>query len=87
MGIFGSSEENIDQKAVDSTGHVNTNIVIQEAKDTHEQLKINEKMVHIMYVMCGIELLKLGVYLYYKFVKNIKKKYVRSGLGNQQSNS
>lgn len=29
MGIFESSEENMEEKTMDSTGHVNNNIVIQ----------------------------------------------------------
>lgn len=79
MGIFGSSEENMDQKVVDSTGQVNNNIVIQEARDTHEQVKINERMLTTMYIMCVVEIIKLGVYIYNRFKKNLKKKYNQNG--------
>lgn len=79
MGNFGSSEENLDQKVVDITGQVNNNIVIQEAKDTHEQVKINERMITTMYLMCIIEMIKLGVYIYHRFKKSLKKKYNQNG--------
>lgn len=75
MGIFGSSEERRDEKMVESTGHVNTNIVIQEARDTHDQLKINEKMLMTMYLMCFIEIIRLGIYLFCNFKKSLKKRY------------
>lgn len=39
MGIFGSSEENVEQKIVDSNGQVNNNIVIQEARLFVHQLQ------------------------------------------------
>lgn len=78
MGLFGSSEENVEEKMVDSTGHVNTNIIIQEARDTHEQVKMNEKMLITMYIMCGIEVIKLSLYLFNTFKKNLKKRYQSS---------
>lgn len=82
MGIFGSSEERVEEKTVDSTGHVNTNIVIQEARDTHDIAKGNEKMLTVMYIMCLLETIKIAIYLYKCFKKNLKKKY-----GNQQQSS
>lgn len=75
MGIFGSSEENIEQKAIESNGQVNNNIIIQEAKDVHEQLKLNERLLNMSYIICAIEILKLAMYMYCKFTKKIKKKY------------
>ena len=81
MGIFGSSEKKIEEKVVDSVGHVNNNIVIQQAKDVHQQAGLNEKMLYTMFFMCAIEVFKLATYLYIKFKKNIKKKY------NQQPNN
>lgn len=75
MGIFGSSEESMEVKTVDSVGHVNNNIVIQEAKDVHDQLKTNENMLFAMYFMCSLELIKFGLFIFYKFKKNIKKRY------------
>lgn len=82
MGIFGSSEEKVDQKTVESTGQVNNNVVIQQqARDVHTQAELNVKMLYTMYCMCAIEIFKIGTYLYVKFKKNIKKKY------NQQQNN
>lgn len=75
MGIFGSSEENNEEKVIDSMGHVNNNIIIQEAHDTHEQMRINEKILIITYIMCGLQIFKVGIYLYCKFLKNVKKRY------------
>lgn len=86
MGIFGSSEEHIEEKLIDTTGQVNNNIVIQEAKDVHEQLKTNENTFIVLCVMCSIEVIRLGLYLYYKLRKNIKKQYNNNfNLNNQQN--
>lgn len=62
MGIFGSSEEVSDENTVDSIGHVNNNIVIQEARNTHTQMIIYEKMLST-YVLVTAEMIKLGIYL------------------------
>lgn len=75
MGWFSSSEENFEEKTVDSTGHVNNNIIIQEAKDTHEQVLINEKMMLATYLLVFAEVVKLCIYLYTQWRSNIKKKY------------
>lgn len=75
MGIFGSSEENHDEKTIDSTGHVNTNIVIQEAGDIHEQLLQSAKLLNATYVLVFLELIKLGIYLFTSMKKSYKKKY------------
>lgn len=59
MGIFGSSEERTEEKAVDSTGHVNNNIIIREAQDTHQQMISGEKLVIATYLLVFAEILKL----------------------------
>lgn len=82
MGLFGSSEERIDEKVIDTAGNVNNNIIIQEARDTHDQVRINEKMLHTMYLMCGIEIAKLIIYAFHRFKKSVKKRY-----SNQQDNA
>lgn len=86
MGGLVSSEENIDEKVVDSTGHVNNNIVIQEARDTHEQLRTNERMLNVTYIICAVAVLKLGLYLYCKFIRKLKKKYNRNNIAVNQGN-
>lgn len=83
MGIFGSSEEKVEEKTIDSTGNVNNNIVIQESRDIHGMLKIDEKILYIMYIMCVVEIIKLGIYVYGSFRKTLKKKYHSK---NQQNN-
>lgn len=75
MGIFGSSEERVEEKVVDSTGHVNNNIVIQEAKDTHSQVILNQKLLYATYILVCAEIIKLGVYIYCNIKKNLKKRY------------
>lgn len=84
MGWFGSSEERTEEKAVDSTGHVNNNIIIQEAQDTHAQMLTNEKLLVASYLLVFFEIVKLGVYIYINFKKNIKKKY--EGAKNNPNN-
>lgn len=78
MGIFGSSEENIEQKTIDSNGQVNNNIVIQEARDTHSQMLTNEKLLWATYLLCAIEIVKITTYVYLKHKRNIKRKYGRN---------
>lgn len=78
MGWFGSEEESVEQKTVDTNGNVNNNIIIQEAHDTHSQMLIGERMLIATYALVCAELLKLGVYLYHSFKKTIKKKYQQS---------
>lgn len=75
MGIFGSSEETNEEKMVDSNGNVNNNIIIQEAHDTHDTMKMNQRMLNVMYLMCSIEIVKLGLYIFCRFKKSLKKKY------------
>lgn len=78
MGIFGSSEETNEEKTVDSTGHVNNNIVIQEARDTHSQMLINERMLWATYILVTAEVIKLGIYLFTQWRNAIRKKYSKS---------
>lgn len=76
MGSSQSSEEQkYEEKTVDSNGHVNNNIVIQEARDTHSQLIIEEKLLLVAYAVCIIEVVKLGIYFFEACKKYFKKKY------------
>lgn len=75
MGIFGDSSEENNVKTIDTNGQVNNNIIIREADDIHEQLKLNQTAVTLMYVTCVVQLLKFGMYIYCKFVGKMKKKY------------
>lgn len=75
MGLFSSSEERIEEKTVDTTGTVNNNIILQEARDTHDQMRLNEKMLFVMYTMCAVEVVKLAMYVYCNFKRKIKKQY------------
>lgn len=64
MGWFGSSEENIESKTVDSNGNINNNIILQEASDTHHQMLTNEKLLVATYLLVLAELLKLALYVF-----------------------
>lgn len=69
------SSENIEEKMIDSNGQVNNNIIIQEAKDTHYQAIISEKLLYGMYVLIVVEVLKLGIYSYNMWRRQMKKRY------------
>lgn len=78
MGIFGSSEESVENKVVESSGHVNNNIIIQEAKDTHSQMILSEKLLFGTYILIGLEFFKIGICLFSAYRRCIKKKYQSS---------
>lgn len=75
MGIFGSSEESIETKTVDSNGQVNNNIIIQEARDVHSQMMLSEKLVFGTYVLIGLEIVKISICVFSTFKRYMKKKY------------
>lgn len=76
MGIFGSSEESIENKAIDTNGQVNNNLIIQqEAHDTHDSMIYTEKLLVASYIMIGLEVFKIGFWLFGALKRNIKKKY------------
>lgn len=77
MGWFGSSEENNEEKMIDSSGHVNTNIIIQEAKDTHYQAILSEKLVYGTYILIALEVAKLTLCFYNTWKRQMKKKYAK----------
>lgn len=78
MGLFSSSEEKIDEKMVDSNGHVNNNIIIQEAEDTHLQAALSEKLLFCTYILVLLEIVKLTICLYTTWKRHMKKKYNRN---------
>lgn len=75
MGIFGSSEESIESKTVDSNGQVNNNIIIQEARDTHSQMVLSEKLLFGTYILIGLEIVKIIFCSISAYRRYIKKKY------------
>lgn len=81
MGLFGSSEESVEQKTIDTNGNgqVNNNIVIQEARDTHSQLLVNEKLLYATYALVVFELIKLSTYLFTTYRKKMKKAFQNNG--------
>lgn len=64
----------MEEKAIDTSGHVNNNIIIQEAKDTHNQLIINEKLFYATCLLVAFEVIKLIVYI----VGAYKRKLIKS---------
>lgn len=76
MGIFGSSEESVENKAIDSTGNVNNNIILmqqEEARDTHSQLVLNQKLFIASCLLVLFEVIKLTVYVISSYKKKLKK--------------
>lgn len=78
MGWLFSSEEVDNAKTVDTNGNVNNNIIIQEAKDVHSQVLINEKLLFATYLLVWAEILKLGLYIFHMIRKSLKKRYQRT---------
>lgn len=73
-GLFSSAKEE-EVNVVDSKGHVNNNIVIQAARDTHEQMLMSESLLWATLFMCLCEIIKLFIYVYNAHNKKIKRKY------------
>lgn len=75
MGIFGSSEENSESKVIDTNGNVNNNIVLlqQEARDTHDQMVLNQKMFIASCILILFEAIKLTVFVISSYKKKLKK--------------
>lgn len=75
MGIFGSSEESIETKTIDSNGQVNNNIIVQEARDTHSQMMLSEKLLTGTYILICLEIIKVVICSVSAYRRHIKKKY------------
>lgn len=75
----GSSSKEDEVNLVDTNGQVNNNIIIQEAKDTHEQLKMSESLLFATYFICVCELIKIFIYLLNAYNKKMKKRYQQNG--------
>lgn len=75
MGLFGDSSEEIEHKVVDTTGQVNNNIIVQEARDTHDQLLVNEKLLLATSALVVFEVIKLVIYAFAVYKKKMKKAY------------
>lgn len=75
MGIFGSSEESSESKTIDTNGNVNNNIVPlqQEAKDTHDQVLLNQKIFYTSCLLVLFEAIKLTIYVISSYKKKLKK--------------
>lgn len=82
MGIFGSSEETIEAKTIDTNGQVNNNIVIQEARDTHSQMILSEKLLFGTYILIGLETVKIAICLFGAYRRHMKKVYQKRGPQN-----
>lgn len=78
MGIFGSSEESIETKTIDSNGQVNNNIIVQEARDTHSQMMLSEKLLTGTYILIGLEIIKVVICSFSAYRRHIKKKYSKT---------
>lgn len=73
-GWFSSEEKKVDEKMIDSNGHVNNNIIIQEAQDIHHQMVLDEKLLFATYILVLIGIIRLAIYLFNAYKRNLKKK-------------
>lgn len=78
MGGSSSSEETSESKMVDTSGNVNNNIIIQEAKDTHHQMLVAEKLLVATYLLVSAEGIKLLIFLFIQLKQTFKKKYSKT---------
>lgn len=74
MGLFGDSEESIENKAIDSSGNINNNIILrEEARDTHDQLLLNQKLFIASCLLVAFETIKLTMYIISSYKRKLKK--------------
>lgn len=67
---MGGGESKVETKTVESTGHVNNNLVIQEPVPIQ-----TDEIIILLCVIAVIKILELGIFVYKQHVKGIKKKY------------
>lgn len=81
MGGGPSMEES---KTVDTTGHVNNNVVVG-AMETHST--ILTIIAVELGIVCLTGIAQLVIYTHCNKLKNLKKKYSKQGIQSQQNNS
>lgn len=74
MGSLFSYEQS-EENFVETNGQVTNNVIIQEARDTHSQLIVNEKLFYATCVLIVFEVLKLAIYAFSTYKKKMKKAY------------
>ncbi len=75
---MGNSESKTENKAVDTNGNVNNNVVIQEP------IPVTNNFTFAIWIICGIKIIELFIYIYKFHQRNLKKKYVNAN--NQTRN-
>ena len=70
MGGSSSTEE---KKTIDSTGAVNTNIVINDPVEVK-----NQEIIILLTIICVQLFLYLAIYVFTAFKKSLKKKYINN---------
>ncbi len=68
---MGSSDSKEELRTVDSNGNVNNNIVIQDPIQIH-----NQSISIVMYIIRGIKIVELALYVYKWHVKRMRRRYV-----------
>lgn len=74
--IMGNTDSKEETKAVDSNGNVNNNVVIQEPNSKNSDIKI------VLYIICGIKIIELLIFIYKFHRKNLKRKYISANKGD-----
>lgn len=74
MGGSSSTEE---QKEVDATGTINNNIVLKNT-DTWNASSNQFETFILIAIICGIKILELLLFIYFKHRRGLKKSYISS---------
>lgn len=74
---MGSSPSQHETKTIESTGHVNNNVVIQETEDIYSM-----EIVILLALLCVLKILEFGSFLYTKYRQQLKKKYTQGARQN-----
>lgn len=75
MGGSSSTEE---QKEVDATGTINNNIVLKNTDTMNVVESTQFNTLILVAVICGIKILELLLFIYFKHRRGLKKSYISS---------
>lgn len=62
-----------EQKEIDSNGAINNNIVLRNTDVVN--VSIDTEILVLLSVMCGLQILEILIFLYYKHRHGLKNKY------------
>lgn len=71
---MGSSESKTDAKAVDTTGNVNNNVVINDQVNVY-----STEIIVLLGLICILKIIEFIYFIYTKHYHNLKKRLVTNG--------